>query len=74
MLSAGGGTFRGDVTKPVGARTKLAIMKLFLAISAALAVLSTGVKCFVPSGGYALAHGARSNAIAVNAAFVQPVR
>eukprot|EP00752_Nemacystus_decipiens_P011281 g10024.t2 len=48
-------------------------MKLFLAVSAALAVLSTGVECFIPSGGYAVARGARSNIVAANAAFVQPV-
>lgn len=47
-------------------------MKLFLAISASLAVLSTHVECFVSTGGSLLAHGAYSNVIAANAAFVQP--
>lgn len=49
-------------------------MKLFLPVSAALAVLSTGVECFVPSGGYAPARGFRPNTVAANAAFVQPIR
>ena len=48
------------------------IMKLFLAISAALTVLSTHVECFVSTGLSPLAPGAQSNVIAASSAFVQP--
>ncbi|CAM9322149.1 unnamed protein product [Ectocarpus sp. 6 AP-2014] len=48
-------------------------MKLALALSAVLGVLSTRVECFVSSGGSALACGARSNTLATNGAFVQPI-
>lgn len=49
------------------------IMKLYLAVSAVLAVFSTRVECFVSNGGHALAHGVRPTGIATNTAFVQPI-
>lgn len=48
-------------------------MKLHLAVSAVLSILSTRVECFVSSGGNALARSVRSAGMAANSAFVQPI-
>lgn len=61
----------GRGRQPTGSHS---IMKLFLAIAAALAILSTHVECFVSTGGSPLARGASWNVIPANAAFVQPKR